>query len=71
MEIWSAQIYPAFYLGHGPGPSWISARSWPSYRAGLRRASQIIRSQLRRVTLSILSFRLANLGRNSFSGFAM
>ena len=34
-------------------------------------ASQIIRSQLRRVTLSILNFRLANLGRKCFWGFAL
>jgi len=31
----------------------LAARSWPSYRAGLRRVSQIT-----------ISFRLANLGRN-------
>jgi hypothetical protein len=54
MEIWSAQVYPALRMEHGPRAIMdIRAQGLLTEQAS-GRASQVTRSQLRRATLSIL-----------------
>src|SRR4030095_10610952 len=68
----SAQIYPASIWSSRSGPLWISARNWPSYRAGLGKGQSDYQVSVAPGDLvPFSSFRLANLGRELSDGRPM